>query len=81
MAAVCCRWSLSRAMSPDAEPMEDLNQRHDSKVKRPTPFAVDANHTTITPEGLILPRKPVNPCLLSTDRQNLHRELLFNEKM
>jgi len=33
------------------------------------------------PEGLILPRKPQNPCLESSDHKNLHRELLFNKKM
>lgn len=32
-------------------------------------------------EGLILPKKLINPCLESSDRQNLHRELLFNQKM
>jgi len=32
-------------------------------------------------EGLILPKKLINPCLESTDRQNLHRELLFNQKI
>ncbi|VVC30090.1 Protein of unknown function DUF1151 [Cinara cedri] len=32
-------------------------------------------------DGLILPRKPVNPCVSSTDHQNLHRELLFNQKI
>lgn len=32
-------------------------------------------------EGLIIPKKLINPCLESSDRQNLHRELLFNQKM
>ncbi|GLV34174.1 uncharacterized protein CBL_00104 [Carabus blaptoides fortunei] len=32
-------------------------------------------------DGLIMPRKPMNPCLESSDRQNLHRELLFNQKI
>ena len=32
------------------------------------------------PEGLIVPRKPRNPCIESTDRRNLHRELQFNWK-
>lgn len=32
-------------------------------------------------EGLILPKKLINPCLESRDRQNLHRELLFNNKV
>ncbi|XP_059611428.1 protein FAM107B [Phlebotomus argentipes] len=32
-------------------------------------------------QGLIVPKKLVNPCLESTDRQNLHRELLFNQKI
>ncbi|XP_064473965.1 uncharacterized protein LOC135388370 isoform X2 [Ornithodoros turicata] len=32
-------------------------------------------------EGLIIPKKPSNPCLESTERKNLHRELLFNQKI
>jgi len=32
-------------------------------------------------EGLIMPRKLANPCLDSRDHQNLHRELLFNQKI
>jgi len=32
-------------------------------------------------EGLIMPKKLINPCLESSDRQNLHRELLFNQKI
>ncbi|XP_031342733.1 protein FAM107B isoform X2 [Photinus pyralis] len=34
-----------------------------------------------TEDGLIIPRKPGNPMLENTDRQNLHRELLFNQKI
>lgn len=33
------------------------------------------------PDGLILPRKPYNPCLISTNHKDLHRELLFNQKI
>ncbi|XP_008212219.2 uncharacterized protein LOC100118859 [Nasonia vitripennis] len=33
------------------------------------------------PDGLILPRKPYNPCLTSTSHKDLHRELLFNQKI
>jgi hypothetical protein len=33
------------------------------------------------PDGLILPRKPYNPCLTSSNHKDLHRELLFNQKM
>lgn len=32
-------------------------------------------------QGLIVPKKLANPCLDSTDRQQLHRELMFNQKM
>ncbi|XP_053961030.1 protein FAM107B [Anastrepha ludens] len=32
-------------------------------------------------EGLILPRKLINPCLESNERQQLHRELKFNNKI
>ncbi|RZF34231.1 hypothetical protein LSTR_LSTR010551, partial [Laodelphax striatellus] len=31
--------------------------------------------------GLIMPRKIHNPCMESSDRQNLHRELLFNQRI
>lgn len=32
-------------------------------------------------KGLIVPKKLVNPCLESSDKKNLHRELMFNQKM
>ncbi|KXJ70415.1 hypothetical protein RP20_CCG023704 [Aedes albopictus] len=32
-------------------------------------------------QGLIVPKKLANPCIESMDRQNLHRELMFNQKM
>ncbi|XP_055903806.1 uncharacterized protein LOC129939714 isoform X3 [Eupeodes corollae] len=32
-------------------------------------------------DGLILPKKIPNPCLESSDRKNLHRELMFNNKI
>lgn len=32
-------------------------------------------------QGLIVPKKLVNPCIISMDRQNLHRELMFNNKV
>lgn len=32
-------------------------------------------------EGLIIPRKPPNPVKENSERQNLHREMLFNQKM
>lgn len=35
----------------------------------------------INEDGLILPKKLHNPCADSSDRQSLHRELLFNQKM
>ncbi|KRT86054.1 hypothetical protein AMK59_1615, partial [Oryctes borbonicus] len=35
----------------------------------------------LSEDGLIIPRKLPNPVLDNTDRQNLHRELLFNQKI
>lgn len=32
-------------------------------------------------QGLIVPKKLANPVLESIDRQNLHREMMFNQKM
>lgn len=39
------------------------------------------NNVNTDSQGLIVPRKLINPCLESTDRQSLHRELMFNQKM
>ncbi|KAJ8981633.1 hypothetical protein NQ317_000861 [Molorchus minor] len=35
----------------------------------------------LSDDGLIMPRKPANPVKENTERQNLHKELLFNQKM
>nr|XP_023026629.1 protein FAM107B [Leptinotarsa decemlineata] len=35
----------------------------------------------ISDDGLIMPRKPANPVRENPDRQNLHKELLFNQKI
>lgn len=35
----------------------------------------------LTDDGLIMPRKPANPVKENPERQNLHKELLFNQKM
>ncbi len=32
-------------------------------------------------EGLVIPRKPHNPCIESNERKNLHKEMLWNQKM
>ncbi|KFB34924.1 AGAP000675-PC-like protein [Anopheles sinensis] len=43
---------------------------------------INSNPNAMTDaQGLILPKKLVNPVLESMDRQNLHRELMFNQKM
>lgn len=40
------------------------------------------NGSTMTDsQGLIVPKKLINPCVVSMDRQNLHRELMFNNKV
>lgn len=31
-------------------------------------------------EGLVVPRKPANPCIESMERRDLHRELMFHQK-
>ncbi|XP_060528571.1 protein FAM107B isoform X2 [Cylas formicarius] len=35
----------------------------------------------LSDDGLIAPRKPVNPVRENPERQNLHKELLFNQKI
>ena len=31
-------------------------------------------------DGLVVPRKPANPCIESHERRDLHRELMFHQK-
>ncbi|RZC35749.1 protein FAM107B [Asbolus verrucosus] len=35
----------------------------------------------LTEDGLIIPRKPANPVKENSERQNLHKELMFNQKI
>ncbi|KAH8419265.1 hypothetical protein KR222_002055 [Zaprionus bogoriensis] len=42
----------------------------------PTPTGVQTDA-----EGLILPKKLINPCMENTDRKELHRELKFNARI
>jgi len=38
-------------------------------------------HIHLDKDGLVVPRKPANPCVDSNERRDLHRELLFNQKI
>ncbi|KAH8271680.1 hypothetical protein KR044_000931, partial [Drosophila immigrans] len=42
----------------------------------PTPTGVQTDS-----DGLILPKKLINPCMENTDRKELHRELKFNARI
>ncbi|XP_053678729.1 protein FAM107B [Anopheles nili] len=43
---------------------------------------INSNQSVMTDaQGLIVPKKLVNPVLESIDRQNLHREMMFNQKI
>lgn len=40
----------------------------------------EGNKDRMDENGLIMPKKLVNPCLESTEKKSLHRELLYNQK-
>ncbi|KAI1294838.1 hypothetical protein HDE_05827 [Halotydeus destructor] len=58
----------------------DLNEAHLSPIKRMS-SPNSANHVLLSEEGLVLPKKLVNPCLESREKLDLHRELMFNQKI
>lgn len=58
---------------PDYGESEEIEGKRGSKVM--------SNGVRFSEEGLVIPKKPQNPCLESSERQNLHRELLFNQKI
>ncbi|KAG1683165.1 Protein FAM107B [Nymphon striatum] len=43
--------------------------------------SIKKDESRFTEEGLVLPKKINNPCLECTERQNVHKELLFNQKI
>uniref|UniRef100_A0A336MG19 CSON014767 protein n=1 Tax=Culicoides sonorensis TaxID=179676 RepID=A0A336MG19_CULSO len=68
--------SLENQSSSTSSSTEYLDQSDRSKMmSSPQP------HVMTDAQGLIVPKKLVNPCLESSDRQNLHRELMFNQKI
>jgi len=69
--------------------IEELKLKLDAKetIETDNDMVTDTQHGSnhhqphMTDNGLILPRKLPNPVLENADRQNLHRELLFNQKI
>jgi len=80
---------FEKAMIPDPDYSDsDEDENSDSCKMSPQPNRVSTTtsanvngHTTTSEDGLVLPRKVNNPCLDSKEKQNLHRELLFNQKI
>lgn len=66
-----------RRQSPVEEtPLPSDTMMSMSSSPPPTPTGVQTDA-----EGLILPKKLINPCIENTDRKELHRELKFNARM
>ncbi|GIY01713.1 uncharacterized protein CEXT_333261, partial [Caerostris extrusa] len=58
---------------PDYGDSKECEGKRNSRV-------CSTNGMRFSEDGLVIPKKPQNPCLESSERQNLHRELLFNQK-
>ncbi|XP_018300816.1 uncharacterized protein [Mycetomoellerius zeteki] len=71
---------ITNGLKCDSDDVDGLtNERKMAPVLGIPPPPPPAPH--MGPDGLILPRKPYNPCLISTNHKDLHRELLFNQKI
>ncbi|XP_076362994.1 uncharacterized protein LOC143253278 isoform X2 [Tachypleus tridentatus] len=69
---------------PDMIPEPDYNDSEEDKerkIRQPRSRSRSTSGIQYDKEGFILPRKPANPCLESSERQSLHRELLFNQRI
>lgn len=71
---------------PDYSDSEEENNKSSNQQRRnrssSTTVIMSANGTThASDDGLVVPKKLPNPCLESQERQNLHKELMFNKKM
>uniref|UniRef100_A0A0P4WK83 Protein FAM107B n=2 Tax=Scylla TaxID=6760 RepID=A0A0P4WK83_SCYOL len=56
------------------------NQVNASSPAKKEKDAGEGNKGRMDENGLIMPKKLVNPCLESTEKKSLHRELLYNQK-
>lgn len=70
--------SVAGSLMLTEPPCADLENNRLNEIPRPPALPMGP---LMDPQGLILPRKPLNPCLDSKDRQDLHRELIFNQRM
>lgn len=67
----------------DNSEVEEVDNREDDAMIPETQRGVPLPPPPplINQDGLIIPRKLHNPVLHNGERQNLHREMLFNHKM
>ncbi|XP_042901581.1 protein FAM107B isoform X2 [Parasteatoda tepidariorum] len=61
-------------------PEPDYGDSEESE-KRNSRLCSNNGAVRFSEDGLVIPKKPQNPCMESSERQNLHRELLFNQKI
>lgn len=64
----------------------EANKNNNSLSGKPTTIRQNSNSANrnmpqFDDEGLVVPRKPCNPCAESNERRNLHKEMLWNQKM
>lgn len=74
--------SASTGSGPAASPPSSSSHMHHgmSMPSSSPPAAAASSAANFTEDGLIVPRKLMNPCLESRERIDLHRELRFNVK-
>ncbi|XP_011306768.1 uncharacterized protein [Fopius arisanus] len=79
LAATTTNEVITNGGKRDPDSCESLTNGGDMAPVMGVPPPPPAPH--MGPDGLILPRKPYNPCLISNNHKDLRRELLFNQKM
>ncbi|XP_034946646.1 uncharacterized protein [Chelonus insularis] len=70
---------ITNGVKRDLDSCESLTNGKEMAPMMGVPPPPPAPH--MGPDGLILPRKPYNPCLISNNHKDLRRELLFNQKI
>ncbi|GFV10725.1 uncharacterized protein TNCV_1755631 [Trichonephila clavipes] len=74
VSSIPCRQNNGMIPEPDYGDSKEGESKRNSRV-------CSTNGMRFSEDGLVIPKKPQNPCLESSERQNLHRELLFNQKI
>ncbi|XP_062121197.1 protein FAM107B isoform X1 [Drosophila sulfurigaster albostrigata] len=75
------RMSIFENTTPRAQSLTEIDTAGTTMMSMSSSPPATPTGVQTDSDGLILPKKLINPCMESTDRKELHRELKFNARI